>query len=132
MQQDHETETGIFSTFTRRQSKLLCSLAEGKGISETCREMKLHRSVYYKWQESPEFRAACKKLRQLSFQHVSDELSQAAHASFEVLKNLLGSPDDCLKYKAAVSILDVLLKVRSLDIDERLTLLEQQQQENKI
>jgi|GEM_PF-5799902 len=120
------TQTNNKATFSAKQAQLLKHLAEGESIAGSCRAINCDRSRYYKWCKSSDFKKACDELSNLSFKYLSQEIGQASAQAFDVLKELLGSKDESMRFKSASALLNMVMQIRAqVDLEERLQILEQ-------
>ena len=124
-----KSETNNKATFSAKQAQLLKKLAEGETVAAGCRAIMIGRSQYYKWCKNPDWKKACDELSNLSFKYLSQEIGQASASAFDVIKELLCSVDENMRFKSASALLDMVMKIRAqVDIQERLEKLESAQE----
>ena len=111
---------------TDKQKKAVIIILEAKSISEGVKKARNSRTTFYEWLKNPVFKAEFARQRNEIIELGFDELRAATGEAVKVLKGLLGSKNEGIRFRAAESILDHVTKFRELEeFEARLSEIEQ-------
>lgn len=115
------------ATWTAKQERLALLLASGKGIKAAAAETGVGERTVHSWLDHPEFRTRVNELRGQMLDDAMGKLADTAGAAVDVLRGLLGDANGNVRLRAALGILDTLVKCREhVEFDERILSLENQ------
>jgi hypothetical protein len=110
---------------TEKQRKAVISILEAKSISEGVKKAGISRTTFYEWLKTPGFKSEFSRQRNELIELGLDELKAATGEAVKVLKGLLGSKNEGIRFRAAESILTHVEKFKELEeIEKRLTEIE--------
>jgi hypothetical protein len=113
------------AAFTAKQVRTALLLAAGKSIKACAAEAGAGVRTVHRWLEDDDFRAYIAGLRGRLLQEAVGKLADAAGEAVAVLRSLLGDTNPTVRLRAALGILDALVKVRDhAELDERIAALE--------
>jgi hypothetical protein len=114
------------ATWTAKQERLALLLAGGKGIKAAAQEIGVGERTAHHWLEDDRFRAYASTLRGRLLDEAVGRLSGAAVAAVDVLHGLLADPSGTVRLRAALGIIDALVKVREhAELGDRVARLEE-------
>ena len=110
---------------TRRQHKAIPLILQAKTITEGCAGAGITRQTFYEWYRNNDFRMEFIKQRQEIIDLALHELKTSASEAVNVLRELLNSDSEVIKFRTSSSILDHISRFLELEnIEERLTAIE--------
>ena len=110
---------------TRRQHKAIPIILQAKTITEGCAGAGITRQTFYEWYRNTDFRMEFIKQRQEIIDLALHELKTSASEAVNVLRELLNSDSEVIKFRTSSSILDHISRFLELEnIEERLTAIE--------
>jgi hypothetical protein len=113
------------ATFTAKQERLALFLASGKGVKAAAAEVGVGERTAHTWLDDPAFDALVGALRRRLLDEAVGRLAGAAAGAVETLVSLSRDGTGSVQVKAALGILDMLIKVReSIDLEGRVAALE--------
>jgi hypothetical protein len=112
---------------TRKQEEAIAALLSETTVSAAAEKAKVHEVTLYRWLKQQDFLAAYREARRQVVEKAFAQLQNSTWAASTTLLKLLGSSSDSVRLRAAIAILDQAGKaVELLDLDERISALEQQ------
>jgi hypothetical protein len=116
----------LTATWTAKQEWLALLLAAGWGIKAAAKELKVGERTAHTWLEDPGYRAFVDDLRRRMLEEAVGKLTDAAGSAVDVLRDLLAHPNGGVRLRAAMGVLDCLLKYRQhAELDRRVAGLEE-------
>ena len=110
---------------TEKQKKAVISILEAKSITEGVKKAGISRTTFYEWLKNPVFKAEFARQRNEIIELGLDELRAATGEAVRVLKGLLGSKNEGIRFRASESILTHVAKFREIEeIEKRLSEIE--------
>lgn len=111
---------------TPKQRQAIAALLSQPTLTAAAREAGVSREGLYRWLKEPEFSAALTAAESEHLQSVQRGLLAASERALVVLGNLLVSESESIRLRAALGILEQVIRLRALiDFDARLSALEQ-------
>jgi hypothetical protein len=108
-----------------RQQRIAVLLASGSTIRNAAAETSTGERTIYHWLDDAGYRAFVASLRGRLLDEALGKLSGTAGAAVDVLRGLLDHPNGHVRLRAALGILDALVKYRDhVELDQRLLDLE--------
>jgi hypothetical protein len=104
----------------RAEDALLLALASGATVEAAARQCGLSERTAYRRLADPEFRRQQQELRADMARQAGDALTAAGREAIETLRGLLKSPSETTRLQASRAILQLGLKFRAADVEERL------------
>jgi putative ubiquitin-RnfH superfamily antitoxin RatB of RatAB toxin-antitoxin module len=102
-------------------------LATGRGVRETAAEVGAGERTVHTWLDDFAFRRLVTSMRDRALSETLGRLSEAASAAVETLRSLLDDAPPQVRARAALGILDTLVKAReSVELADRVELLERE------
>ena len=115
----------LTATFTAKHERLALFLAGGMGVKAAAAEVGVGERTAHTWIDDPAFNALVASLRRRLLDQAVGRLAGAAAGAVETLEHLSREGSEPVRVKAALGILDMLIKVReSVDLEERVAALE--------
>ena len=123
----HET-----SGFPAKQDKAAALLASGLTIRATAKKTGVTERTIHTWRDNPEFIALVVSYQSRMIARSLGKLANAASRAVTTLTDCLQSKEsDAVKVRAAVAILDQLIRIREIvNVEERITQLEKRIPDN--
>jgi hypothetical protein len=113
------------ATWNAKEQRLALFLASGRGIKAAAEEVRIGERTAHKWLEDPEYRAFVAALRGRLLEEAVGRLADAAGKAVQTLCDLLDDPKSHVRLRAALGVLDTLLKVREhVEFEGRIARLE--------
>jgi hypothetical protein len=110
---------------TEKQSKAIISILEAKSISEGVKKVGISRTTFYEWFKNPVFKTEFARQRNEIIEIALDEMRAATGEAVKVLKGLLGSKNEGIRFRASEAILTHVQKFKELEeIEKRLSEIE--------
>lgn len=110
---------------TEKQKKAVISILEAKSISEGVKKAGISRTTFYEWLKTPVFRTEFSRQRNELIELGLDELRAATGEAVKVIKGLLGSKNEGIRFRASEAILAHVAKFKELEeIEKRLSEIE--------
>ena len=109
-----------------RRDRVACALAAGKTVRAIAQETGIGQRTIYRWIHDPAFAAIVRRYRARLVDRTLGQLARAATRAVATLEKCLGSEADAVKVRAAVAILEQLVRIReSTELEARLAQLEE-------
>jgi hypothetical protein len=116
----------LTATRTAKQERLALLLAAGWGIKAAANEVKVGERTAHTWLGDAGYRAFVADLRGRMLEEAVGKLTDAAGSAVDVLRDLLAHPNGSVRLRAAMGVLDCLLKYREhAELDRRVSGLEE-------
>ena len=117
---------------TARQLVTIAAIVSCSTYTEGVRKAGISRKTFYRWLETPEFKAELDRQRDEIAAEAFGVLTQSLTQAVEALVSLLDNKDDRLKRLAAKDVIDFIIRHKeNEDLDERLKEVEKRLVENK-
>ena len=111
---------------TPKQRATIAALLSQPTLSAAAKQVGVSRDAVYRWLKEPDFAAALVAAESEHLQSVQRGMLAASERALVVLGNLLVSESESIRLRAALGILEQVIRLRQLiDFDARLTALEQ-------
>jgi hypothetical protein len=108
-----------------KKERAALMLAGGSTIGAVSRELKIGRRTLYDWIEDPKYKLLISRFRRRMLDRSVGMLSKATNKAVARLEKLVGSDDESVSLRAAVSLLDHAIRLREhCELAERLATLE--------
>jgi hypothetical protein len=112
--------------WTPKQEQLAVLLAGGSSITAAAKQIKIGERTAHRWLRNADYRAFITDLRAQLIESVLGKLSDAAGSAVDVLRDLLAHQNGGVRLRAAMGVLDCLLKYRQhAELDRRVSGLEE-------
>jgi hypothetical protein len=109
-----------------RQERVALLLAAGWTVKGVAREVKVGERTVHTWLGDAGYRAFVADLRGRLLEEAIGKLTDAAGSAVDVLRDLLAHPNGSVRLRAALGVLDCLLKYREhAELDRRVSGLEE-------
>lgn len=118
------TETGR-NVLSRKQETALIALAVGGSVAEAAQRANVSERTVTRWLGTDAFRAEYRAQAQETSRQALTAVLTGQRRAVEVLLRGLDSDTDAVRVRAATRILELGLKLKDDDVEERLTDLEQ-------
>jgi hypothetical protein len=113
------------ATWNAKQERLALALAAGWGVKAAADEVKVGERTAHTWLGDPEYRAFVVNLRGRLLDEAVGRLADTAGKAVQTLCDLLDDPKGNVRLRAALGILDALLKAREhVEFEGRIARLE--------
>ena len=113
------------ATFTAKQERTALLLAAGKGVKAAAAEVGAGERTVHTWLGDDDYRAYVTGLRRQLLHEAVGKLAEGAGEAVDVLRSLLGDTNPTVRLRAALGLLDVLIRCREhVELDERIAALE--------
>ena len=117
---------------SEKQTKAIVAILQSRTIAEGCRKAKISRETFYTWLKESAFKAEFEGQGKEIIDFALHELKTASREAVEVLRGLLKSGQDGIRYKAATAIIENVLKSLELEgLNNRIEALERAMPEKK-
>jgi hypothetical protein len=111
--------------WTPKQERLATLLASGKGVKAAARELEIGERTAHTWLDNSSFRAFISDLRSRMLDAAVGRLVQSTNEAVNTLVGLLDSDREAIRLRAALGIVDSMIRLREhVDFDRRLLELE--------
>ena len=118
---------GSSENLTRKQERALDALLSEQTLAGAAEKAGVSEPTLRRWLKQDTFLAAYREARRQVVEKAFAQLQNSTWAASTTLLKLLGSSSDSVRLRAAIAILDQAGKaVELLDLDERISALEQQ------
>lgn len=108
-----------------KQTKIIVAILQSRTIAEGCRKAKISRETFYEWLKDETFKAEFEKQRREIIDLSLHELKTASREAVDVLRGLLISKKDGIRFRAATTIIENVIKSLELeDLNKRIEALE--------
>jgi hypothetical protein len=115
----------LTAPFTAKQERTALLLAAGMGVKAAAAEVGAGERTVHHWLGDGGYRAYVASLRGRLLNEAVGKLADAAGEAVDVLRSLLRDTNPTVRLRAALGILDALVKVRDhAELDERIAALE--------
>lgn len=103
-----------------RQIRTIWHVIEAPSIVAALAAAKVPKRTFYTWLKNPDFQKALNEARRRLFDSGRIEIEQAFQKAVSVLVGLMDSKSEDTKRLAACSIIQNIVKLKGMDIDEKL------------
>ena len=119
------------ATLTAKQERFCLHLSAGMAIKAAAAEVGAGERTVHEWLARPDVKARVAELREQLLSEAIGKLSNSVNRAALVLDELLDVEDERIKLRAAVAVLNVLIKVREhKELAERVAELEAHAEDN--
>jgi hypothetical protein len=102
------------------------AIATGKTVAEAAAEAEKSERTLYRWLKLPKFQKRVAEIRNRLIGAAVGKLATVMTEAAETLAGLMKSGDEAVKLRAAKSVLEITLKIRTeMEIEERLKAVEE-------
>lgn len=113
-------------TWTAKQDALACLLAAGSSVKAAAKKSNICHRTAYLWLAKPGFRGRVTEIRQEMLDHAIGGLSALAGSATYVLGKLLADESAAIRLRAATTVLDNVVKLRTFaELEARIVAIEQ-------
>jgi hypothetical protein len=113
------------SPWSPKQERLALYLASGKGIKAAAEEVKISERSAHRWLHHPGYRYLISELRGRMLDEAVGQLAKSTNQAVETLVTLLESDRENIRLRAALGIVDSMIRLREhIDFEQRILSLE--------
>jgi hypothetical protein len=113
------------ATWTAKQERLALLLAGGRGIKAAANEIGVGERTAHSWLEDPRYQTYVTTLRRRLLDEAVGRLTGAATGAVEALEGLLQDASGAVRLKAALGLLDMMIRVHGYaELEGRVAALE--------
>ena len=115
------------ATWSPKQERVALLIAAGRSIKAAAAEAECGERTAHAWLEDPRYRSLISELRHRMLDEAVGTLAEATNAAVSTLRDLLDDGHGNVRLRAALGIIDAVVRLRDhVEFERRLTALEAQ------
>jgi hypothetical protein len=115
------------ATWSPKQERVALLIAAGRSIKAAAAEAKCGERTAHAWLDDPRYRSLISELRHRMLDEAVGTLAEATNAAVSTLRDLLDDDHGNVRLRAALGIIDAVVRLRDhVEFERRLTALEAQ------